>query len=174
MIVNVFVANKKLRTDDLDGAIELLRATLEDEYATTDMLRCGATTAALVQALLRRGGLTDLREAQAAIDRLSAVPTEPGFVVYDLWLLPMRAAQARARGDELRTTTIASRYRAMAKTLGFQGHICMGRGDAMTAAAPSGVVTFLFTDVEGSTVGGRPTPMGCGRRWPSMTRCCAG
>ena len=27
----------------------------------------------------------------------------------------------------------------------------MGRGDAMTAAAPSGVVTFLFTDVEGST-----------------------
>jgi predicted ATPase/class 3 adenylate cyclase len=27
----------------------------------------------------------------------------------------------------------------------------MGRGDVMTAAAPSGVVTFLFTDVEGST-----------------------
>ena len=27
----------------------------------------------------------------------------------------------------------------------------MGRGDAVTAAAPSGVVTFLFTDVEGST-----------------------
>jgi class 3 adenylate cyclase len=26
----------------------------------------------------------------------------------------------------------------------------MGRGDAMTVA-PSGVVTFLFTDVEGST-----------------------
>src|SRR6478609_10008446 len=27
----------------------------------------------------------------------------------------------------------------------------VGRGDAMMAAAPSGVVTFLFTDVEGST-----------------------
>src|SRR5277367_6443330 len=27
----------------------------------------------------------------------------------------------------------------------------MGRGNAVTAAAPSGVVTFLFTDVEGST-----------------------
>jgi predicted ATPase/class 3 adenylate cyclase len=27
----------------------------------------------------------------------------------------------------------------------------MGRGDAMTGAAPSGVVTFLFTDIEGST-----------------------
>ena len=32
----------------------------------------------------------------------------------------------------------------------------MGRGDAVTAAAPSGVVTFLFTDIEGST-----------RRWES-------
>ena len=27
----------------------------------------------------------------------------------------------------------------------------MGRGDVVTVAAPSGVVTFLFTDVEGST-----------------------
>jgi len=27
----------------------------------------------------------------------------------------------------------------------------VGRGDAMTAAAPSGVVTFLVTDIEGST-----------------------
>ncbi len=123
MIVNVFVANEKLRTDDLDGAIELLRATLEDEYATTDMLMCGATTAALVQALLRRGGRTDLREAQAAIDRLSAVPTEPGFVVYDLWLLPMRAAQARARGDEATYHDYRDRYRNMARSLGFQGHI---------------------------------------------------
>src|SRR5271156_2565101 len=32
-----------------------------------------------------------------------------------------------------------------------RGTYRMGRGDAMTAAAPSGVVTFLFTDVEGST-----------------------
>ena len=32
----------------------------------------------------------------------------------------------------------------------------MGGGDAVTAAAPSGVVTFLFTDIEGST-----------RRWES-------
>jgi class 3 adenylate cyclase len=27
----------------------------------------------------------------------------------------------------------------------------MGRGNGMTTAAPLGVVTFLFTDVEGST-----------------------
>lgn len=27
----------------------------------------------------------------------------------------------------------------------------MGRGNAVTTEAPSGVVTFLFTDIEGST-----------------------
>jgi hypothetical protein len=38
----------------------------------------------------------------------------------------------------------------------------------MTVAAPSGVVTFLFTDVEGRFVGGKPTLMACGRRWPHI------
>jgi len=122
-LVNVFVAKEKSRTDDLDGAIELLRPTLEEEYATADMLMCGATTAALVQALLRRGGPTDLREAQAAIDRLAAVPTDPAFVLYDLWLLPMRATEARARGDELTYRDYRNGYRDMARTLGFEGHI---------------------------------------------------
>jgi hypothetical protein len=35
--------------------------------------------------------------------------------------------------------------------------------DAMTTAAPAGVVTFLFTDVEVRPVGGRQTRMRCGR-----------
>jgi adenylate cyclase len=123
MIVNVFVANEKVRTNDLDGAIDLLRATLDDQYVSTDMLRCGATTAALVEALLRRGRPTDLREAQEAIDRLSAVPTEPGFVVYDLWLLPMRAELGRAQGNDTAYRDYRDRYRAMAKSLGFEGHM---------------------------------------------------
>ena len=49
------------------------------------------------------------------------------------------------------TAIYRDRYRAMAKSLGYEGHMAVGRGDAMTAAAPSGVVTFLFTDIEGST-----------------------
>ena len=43
----------------------------------------------------------------------------------------------------------------------------------MTAAAPSGVVTFLFTDVEGSTRRWEADADGMRRRWPPMTRCCA-
>ena len=121
--VNLFVGNEKLRTGDLDGAIELLRPTLQEGYATTEMLILGATTAALVQALLRRGGATDLPEAHEAIDRLAAVPTEPGFVLNDLWLLQMRAFEAEARGDEPAYRDYRDRYRVMANSLGFEGHI---------------------------------------------------
>ena len=87
------------------------------------MLILGATTAALVQALLRRGGATDLPEAHEAIDRLAAVPTEPGFVLNDLWLLQMRAFEAEARGDEPAYRDYRDRYRVMANSLGFEGHI---------------------------------------------------
>ncbi|MGZ4527821.1 MAG: hypothetical protein ACXVX7_15560, partial [Mycobacterium sp.] len=76
------------------------------------------------------GGPTDLQEAQAAIDRLAAVPTDAGFVLHDLWLLPMRAAEARARGDELAYRDYRDRYRAMADSLGFEGHIAWAQ--AMT------------------------------------------
>jgi adenylate cyclase len=41
----------------------------------------------LVDTPLDRGADTDLEEAQAAIDRLAAVPAEPGFVLDDIWLL---------------------------------------------------------------------------------------
>src|SRR3979490_1422150 len=45
------------------------------------MLMRGAATAALVESLLRRGSDTDKQEAAAAIERLAAVPTDPGFVL---------------------------------------------------------------------------------------------
>jgi adenylate cyclase len=87
-------------------------------------------TAVLVEALLRRGIDTDLQEAQAAIDRLVAVPTEPGFVMYDIWLLRLRALLARAHGDDVSYQDFGDQYRAMAKRLGFEGHIAMA--EAMT------------------------------------------
>ena len=43
----------------------------------------------------------------------------------------------------------------------------------MTAAAPSGVVTFLFTDVEGSTRRWEADADAMRGRWPPMMRCCA-
>ena len=113
----------KQNKGDLDGAIELARRAVEAEYACADMVNLAAGTAVLVNALLRRGGPTDLLEAQAAIDRLAAVPTEPGFVVNEIWLLRMRTLEAQARGDEPAYRDYRDRYRAMANSLGFEGHI---------------------------------------------------
>src|ERR1700761_4276273 len=89
-------ADEKSRTGDLDGAIELLRDVVEVAYTAGTVMLPGPATARLVQALLRRAGPMDLSEAQAAADRIAEMHTEPGFVLCDLWLLPMRAGLARA------------------------------------------------------------------------------
>ncbi len=64
-----------------------------------------------------------MAEAEAAIDRLADAPAEDGLAIRDIWLLRMRALLARARGDDVAYRDLASRYRAMAESLGFEGHI---------------------------------------------------
>jgi adenylate cyclase len=122
-MVDTVLAEEKARAGDLDGSIDLSRAALEWDFASGDRVFGGPPTAVLVEALLRRGADTDLEEAQAAIDRLATVPTEPGFVLHDIFLLRLRALLARARGDEAAYRDFRDRYRDMAKTLGFEGHI---------------------------------------------------
>ncbi|HTQ16265.1 ATP-binding protein [Mycobacterium sp.] len=122
-IVDTAVAREKARTGDLVGAIELSRAALDAQFASGHMMSYGPATAVLVEALLQEGTASDLQEAQAAIDRLAAVPTEPGFVLLDIWLLRLRALLARAHGDEAAYQDYRDRYRAMANSLGFEGHI---------------------------------------------------
>ena len=41
-----------------------------------------------------------MQEADQAVDRLAAVPTEPGFVFNDIQLVRMRAQLAKAHDDE--------------------------------------------------------------------------
>jgi adenylate cyclase len=122
-IIDMQIANGRARTGDLDGAIALSRAVIDDLFAAGEMIYRGPATTVLVEALLRRNAPGDLQEAHAAIDRLAAVPTEPGFVLHKLPLLRMRALLARAHGDEAAYRAYRDRYRAMAKTLGFEGHI---------------------------------------------------
>ena len=64
-----------------------------------------------------------LAEAEAAIERLAAGPADEGLVIRDIWLLRLRALLARARGDDAACAHFPDRYRDMAKTLDFEGHI---------------------------------------------------
>ena len=82
-----------------------------------------AATGVLVETLLDRGAESDVAEAEAAIERLAAAPADEGFVAREIWLLRLRALLARAHGDAATYAQLRDRYRDMAKTLGFEGHI---------------------------------------------------
>jgi hypothetical protein len=80
-------------------------------------------TGVLVETLLDGGADGDVVEAEAAIERIAAAPTDEGLVIRDIWLLRLRALLARAQGDEARYREYRDCYRDMARTLEFEGHI---------------------------------------------------
>ena len=123
-IANSYVAGAKLRLREVEEAIELARATADD-LATASSIWIVLATTVLVEALLTRGTDSDIDEANVAIDRLAAAPTDPGYVVNDFAVLRLRALLARARGDVGSYHDFRDHYRAMATTLGFDGHIAM-------------------------------------------------
>jgi adenylate cyclase len=129
-VFDIHIAREKARLGDLDGAIELARTFVDPLFDSGGSIWSALATSALVEALAQRGSDGDLGDARAAIDRLAAVPTDPGFVVHEIWLLRLRALLARADGDETRHRDYRDRYRAMATSLGFEGHIAWA--EAMT------------------------------------------
>ena len=102
---------------------------LEEEVDGGGVIFVPMATSVLVEALLQRGIDRDIREAQSAIDRMSAVEIESGLVLYDIWTLRMRALLAQAQGEDAMYREYRDRYRKMATELGFEGH--MAWADAM-------------------------------------------
>ncbi|MGA7054771.1 MAG: cyclase, partial [Mycobacterium sp.] len=118
-IVEPEFATEKARTGDIDGGIEMVRAVVDGAYESGDMIWRGRATEVLVELLVRRGSGGDQDEAQAALDRLAAVPTDPGFVLHELPLLRSRALLALARGDENSSRNFLERHRDKAAAAGF-------------------------------------------------------
>ncbi|ODQ95629.1 ATP-binding protein [Mycolicibacterium holsaticum] len=121
------VAAEKIRTGDFDTAIELCRSVLDEEIRAGEMMNRGWTTTVLVDALLRRRRPGDFDQAQAAVDRLAAMPTEPVYLYHELPLMRMRAMLAKARGDDATFADLRDRYRARAEEVGMEGHIAIAR-----------------------------------------------
>jgi hypothetical protein len=82
-----------------------------------------------VETLLDPAADGDVAEAEAAIERLAAAPADEGLVIREIWRLRLRALLARAQGDETGYRDYRDRYRAMATSRGFEGHIAWA--DAM-------------------------------------------
>jgi hypothetical protein len=123
-MLDVYVARETARRGDRDQAIPLMRAAVDHLVRDGQLLSWGvAATGVLVETLLDHGAEGDVAEAQAAIERLAAAPADEGLVIREIWLLRLRALLAQAHGDEARYRDYRDRYRDMAKTLGYEGHI---------------------------------------------------
>jgi adenylate cyclase len=122
-MADIQTAEYKVHTGDIDEAIEIAKGTIEHLSDSGEIVFRGPASTVLAQSLLRRGTEQDLQEAQNAIDSLADCQTEPGFVLYEPTLLRMRALLARARADKTGYRDYLDRYREMATSLGFEGHM---------------------------------------------------
>ncbi|HSS23384.1 MAG TPA: adenylate/guanylate cyclase domain-containing protein, partial [Mycobacterium sp.] len=111
-IVNMYVARERAGRGDRDDAIPLIRAAVEHLVRQGRLLEWVIPgTGVLVETLLEGGTESDVVEAEAAIERLAAAPTDEGVVMRDIWLLRLRALLARAHDDAAAYADFRDRYR---------------------------------------------------------------
>jgi class 3 adenylate cyclase len=123
-MLDVYMARETARRGDRDQAIPLMRDAVDHLARDGQLLSWGIpATAVLVETLLDRGAERDMAEAAAAIEQLAAAPADEGLVIRKIWLLRLRALLARAHGNIAAYADLRDRYRDMAKSLGFEGHI---------------------------------------------------
>lgn len=125
--IDIQLANQKTSAGDLDEAVEFARSVNEADYRSGGTLTRAATVSALVDALLARRAPDDIQEALAAVELLAAEPTEAGSIMHELWLLRMRTLLANAYGDDAAYREYRDRYRHMANSCGFEGHIAWAK-----------------------------------------------
>jgi hypothetical protein len=125
-MLDVYVARETARRGDRDQAIPLMRAAVDHLVRNGQLLSWGVpVTGVLVETLLDHGADGEVSEAEVAIERLAAAPADEGLVIRDIWLLRLRALVARAHDDAAAYAQFRDRYRDMARTLGFEGHIAL-------------------------------------------------
>jgi hypothetical protein len=138
-VTDVWAARETARRGDLDAAIPVMRKAVGE-------LRRGYPfygvwgTGVLVETLLERGADGDLAEAQQEFDRLANLADQDSAML-DVALLRLRTLLARGRGDDVAYRDLVRRYRALAESLGFEGHI--GWAEAMSECRQSPKPTGL-------------------------------
>jgi class 3 adenylate cyclase len=125
----LWVAREEATRGDRDAAIAMMRKAVDCMHQTGRLAHAVWGVGILVETQLARGAVGDLEEAEVAIDRLANLSEDEGWAILDITQLRLRALLAHARGDDAAYLDLANRYRAMAESLGFEGHIAWA--DAM-------------------------------------------
>jgi hypothetical protein len=122
-VADLWIAQETARRGDRDGAIPVMRK------AVAELHQAGAFgydvwgTGVLAEALLDRVAGGDLAEAEEVIDRLANLQAHQVLAIREISLLRLRTLLARDHGDDVAVQDLLGRYRAMAESLGFEGHI---------------------------------------------------
>jgi class 3 adenylate cyclase len=124
-VVDLFAARERAGRGDRDAAIAVMRQAVDELHQAGRLFYGVWGTGVLVETLLERGAEGDLAEAQEAIDRPANVQANQDSAILEITLLRLRALLSRARGDNAAYRDLVGRYRAMAESLGFEGHIAM-------------------------------------------------
>jgi hypothetical protein len=122
-ITELWAAREKASQGDLDNAIPVMREVADGMGQAGQVTFCVWAAGVLVETLLKRGATGDVAEAQQTIDRLSNLQAEQRSATLEITLLRLRALLARAQGDNVVYRDLVGRYRAIAESLGFEGHI---------------------------------------------------
>jgi class 3 adenylate cyclase len=122
-LTELLAARERARRGDREAAIPVMRQAVDGLHQAGQLGYGVLGTRVLVEALLERGADGDLAEAQEAIDRLADLSLGEGSAMGEITLVRLRALLARAQSDDVGYRDLVSRYRAMAESLGFEGHI---------------------------------------------------
>jgi AAA ATPase domain len=130
-VVDVWTGRETARRGDGDAAIPAMRRAVDQMNSEHQLFYGAWGTGVLVETLLERGGEADVTEAGETIDRLANLWPDDGSPVREIVLLRLCALLAIARGDGGAGRDLVRRYRAMAQSLGFDGHLAWA--EAMAA-----------------------------------------
>ena len=131
-VAELWVARDRAGRGDRDAAIPVMRQAVEELYQAGGLVYGLWATGVLVETLLERGAAGDVAEAQGMIDRLANLRADEDWAMREITLLRLRALLARASGDDDAYQDLVNRYRAMAESLGFEGHIAWAEAMIVT------------------------------------------
>ena len=119
----LLTCRERARRGDRDAAIAVVRKAVHELHQAGRLGFGVFGTGILVETLLERHAEGDVREAEEAIDWLAN--RDDGSAMLEITLLRLRALLAWADGDNVAYQDLVTRYREMAESLGFEGHIAM-------------------------------------------------
>ncbi|TDK86077.1 cyclase [Mycobacterium paragordonae] len=134
-VAELWVARVRSWRGDHDPAVPVMRTAVDDLYRAGRPFFGVLGTGMLVETLLERGANGDLTEAEQAIERLANLRAQDDWAMRDITLLRLRALMARTCSDDDTYRVLVDRYRTMAGTLGFDGHIAWAETMAARAAS---------------------------------------